>query len=84
MEDVCGGSKAGLVQQVDQGTGGGCEASALGPYLGVLDAQLILYLLKRISFRLDVKRCPIPVVLFWVHTWVHTAAFSLNICVKKN
>ena len=56
MEDVCGGSKAGLVEQVDQGTGGGCEAGALGPYLGVLDAQLILYLLKRISFRLDVKR----------------------------
>ena len=80
MEDVCGGSKAGLVEQVDQGTGGGCEAGALGPYLGVLDAQLILYLLKRISFRLDVKRFPIPVVLFWVHT----AAFSLNICVKKN
>ena len=56
MEDVCGGSKAGLVEQVDQGTGGGCEAGALGPYLGVLDAQLILYLLKRISFRLDVQR----------------------------
>ena len=52
MEDVCGGSKAGLVEQVDQGTGGGCEAGALGPYLGVLDAQLILYLLKGISFRL--------------------------------
>ena len=56
MEDVCGGSKAGLVEQVDQGTGGGCEAGALGPYLGVLDAQLILYLLKRISFRLDIQR----------------------------
>ena len=56
MEDVCGGSKAGLVEQVDQGTGGGCEAGALGPYLGVLDAQLILYLLKRISLRLDVQR----------------------------
>ena len=56
MEDVCGGSKASLVEQVDQGTGGGCEAGALGPYLGVLDAQLILYLLKRISFRLDVQR----------------------------
>ena len=56
MEDVCGGSKAGLVEQVDQGTGGGCEAGALGPYLGVLDAQLILYLWKRISFRLDVQR----------------------------